>query len=66
MEKIMDEDLPRERLGNLETVTKHLIELWLSSREYDDPDSKITMEEFYKKEQEHKESFQKFLDSVKQ
>ena len=50
-----------ERITRLEETVKHLIELWLDSREYDDPDSKITVEEFYKKEQEHKGIFQKFL-----
>lgn len=50
-----------DRVSRLEEVVTHLVKLWLDSKEYDDPDSKITMEEFYKKEQEHKNVFKKFL-----
>jgi hypothetical protein len=60
----MTEKEDKERITRLEETVKHLISLWLDSREYDDLDSKITMEEFYKKEQEHKTVFQKFLHWV--
>ena len=54
----------QERINRLENTVKHLVQLELDKREYEEMHSKMTMKEFYRKEQEHKEIFRKFLYQV--
>ncbi len=54
-----------ERINRLENVVKHLVLTKSNDELLQDPDnSKFTFEEHYKKDQEHKSVFKKFLQSI--
>ena len=54
--------MSEERISRLEETVKHLIQHTFDVSTYADHESKMSMEEFAKREDVHKKAYQKFLE----